>query len=221
MTAPDRNHWHELLRYVTDPAGQKSLSAKSYAIGAISLALTIAGVLLGVRGISASGWILAVVGALATGIWVLMAVNSRVASKLTGDDLIEIVVAEEGVVVQGGLAVTWPEISEIQYEWAKTVVGGNAVAAVTGAATGAAFEAAGIDTTVKAFQIRLKDFTAVKERAETKIQRLVMFGPMLGDPGYLHVGLAGRSVEEMQTLLTTLTAQAEMHGVPFTRKASA
>lgn len=221
MTSPDRTHWHELLRYVTDPASQKSLGAKSYAVGAISLALTIAGVLLAVRGISASGWILAVVGALATGIWVLMAVNSRVASKWTGDDLIEIVVAEEGVVVQGGLAVTWPEISEIQYEWVKTTVGGSAVASLTGAVTDKAFTAAGIDTTVKVFQIRLKDYKAVKARAETKIQRLVTFGPMLGDPGYLRVGLGGRTVEEMEAFLAILAAQTDKNGVPFTRKAAA
>lgn len=221
MTAPDRTTWHELLRYVTDPAGQKSLGAKSFAVVAISLVLTVAGVLLGVTGISWSGWILAIVGAAATGLWVLTAVNSRAASKWTGDDLIEIVVAEEGVVVQGGLAVTWPEISEVHYEWTKTVVGGSPVASLTGALTGKAFDAAGIDTTVKVFQIRLKDFKAVKERAETKAQRLVLFGPMLGDPGYLRVGLGGRSVEEMQALLTVLEAQTAKNGVPFTRKEAA
>lgn len=221
MTAPDRSTWHELLRYVTDPAGQKSLGAKSFAVVAISLVLTVAGVLLGVTGISASGWILAIVGAAATGIWVLMAVNSRVASKWTGDDLIEIVVAEEGVVVQGGLAVTWDEISEVYYEWSKTVVGGSAVASLTGAVTSKAFDATGIDTTVKAFQIRLKDFKAVKERAETKAQRLALFGPMLGDPGYLRVGLGGRSVEEMQALLAVLTEQSAKHGIPLTRKDAA
>ena len=44
---------------------------------------------------------------------------------------------------------------------------------------------------------------------------------LLGDPGYLRVGLGGRSAEEMQTLLTVLEAQTAKNGVPFTRKDAA
>ena len=90
----------------------------------------------------------------------------------------------------------------MRYEWTSTrLVTGNVATSAAAGLTHAALEKAGIDGTAKVFEIRLKDYRAVKARAVSKIQRLVMFGPMLGDPGYLRVGLGGRSPEQMRALL--------------------
>ena len=222
---PEPGSWDIVLRRITEPTQQKALSGKSIGIVVISAALAIGGVALALTRISPAiwlgGWVLAIVGLLATGIWVLIAVNSRVASTWTGDDLIEILVADEGVVVQGGLAVAWDEVSEVQYEWTTTRFTGNLASQAGAGLAGAAFDAAGIDTSLKVIQIRLKDYKAVKARTTSKVQRLVLFGPMLGDPGYLHVGQHGRSVESLRELLAVLADQAERHGVPMNRKVPA
>ena len=216
--SPQPGSWNIVLRRITDPTEQKALSGKSIGVVVISALLAVGGLALGISGISWSGWVLAVIGLLSVGIWVLIAVNSRVASSWTGDDLIEVLVADEGVVGQGGLAIGWDEISDIRYEWSRTVLTGSPTALVGGAAANAAFDAAGIDTTLKAIQIRLKDFKAVKARTTSKVQRLALFGPMLGDPGYLHVGQHGRSAESMRELLSVLADQAARHSVPMVRR---
>jgi hypothetical protein len=215
---PDTSTWNIVLRRVTDPSEQKKLGAKSFGVVAVILIVTVVGFVIGFSGLSFSGFILGGIGALAILIWTLIAVNSVTTSKWTGDDRIEIVVADEGVIVQGGLAVTWDEIVDIEYEWSNPKVAkGNLATVAGGTAALAAFNAAGIDTVVKAFKIRLKDYKPIKARAQSKIQRLVIFEAMLGSPGYLHVGQGGRSPEAMQELLTVLAAQAERHGVPLNR----
>lgn len=218
--APDTSTWNVVLRRVSDPAELKALGASSITVVAVSLLLAAGGLALALGGVSWSGWVLAVIGLLAAGIWGIVIANNRAAAKLTGDDLIEIIVADEGVIGQGGLALGWDEISEIQFEWTKTVFTGGATAQVGASVAGAVFDAAGIDTTLKAFQVRLKDYKSVKARTTSKIQRLALFGPMLGDPGYLHVGQNGHSPEAMKELIDVLTAQGARHGVALTRKAS-
>jgi hypothetical protein len=220
--APDTSTWNIVLRRVSDPAALKKLSGKSVVVVAASALLTVAGIALVVGRVSAAGVILAVLGALSLAIWTLLAVNNYAASKWTGDDLIEILVADEGVIGQGGTAVTWDEISDIEWEWTKTQVQGTSVGSTVGAAAaGAAFDKAGIDTSTKAIQVRLKDFKAIKARTTSKIQRHALAGPMLGDPGYLHVGQTGNSEDSFRELISVLTDQANRHGVPLTRKTPA
>lgn len=219
--SPEPGTWNIVLRRITDPIQQKSLSGKSIGIIAISAVLGVGGLALALSGISWSGWILAIFGLGSVGIWVIIAVNSRVASTWTGDDLIEILVADEGVVGQGGLAISWDEIQDIRFEWSKTTLTGSPTTIVGAAAAGAAFDAMGIDTSLKVIEVRLKDFKAVKARTTSKAQRLALFGPMLGDPGYLHVGQHGRSAESLRELLSVLADQAERHGVPMVRKNAA
>ena len=216
--SPQPGTWNVVLRRITDPAEQKALSGKSVGVIVVSALLAAGGLALGISGISWSGWILAVLGLLSIGIWALVAANSRAAAKWTGDDLIEVIVADEGVVGQGGLAIPWSEVSDIRYEWSRPVMTGTPAALIGGAAASAAFDAVGLDTSLKAIQIRLKDFKAVKERTTSKVQRLALFGPMLGDPGYLHVGQYGRSTESMRELLTVLADQAARNNVPMVRR---
>ena len=217
-TTPQPGSWNIVLRRISEPTELKALTGKSIGVIVVSALFAVAGLALAISGISWSGWILAVLGLLSVGIWVLMAVNNRVASTWTGDDLIEILVADEGVIGQGGTAIAWNEISEIYYEWSKPVVSGNLTSQLGGGIAAAGFKAAGIDTETKAFKVRLKDFKAVKARTTSKVQRLALFEPMLGDPGYLHVGQHGRSAEAVQELIAVLNEQTTRHGIPLTRR---
>ena len=208
-TAPDHRAWHTLLTYISDPAAPKKRGAKSLVMGLIGVALAIVGLALALTGVSTSGWFLFLAGAAAAGLWVLIAVSGRRVATRQGDDLIEIVVADEGVVVQGGLAVTWAEVAEVRYEW-------SAFRAASGHLTTTV--AAGFEGVTNIFEIRLKDSRAVKARTVSKMQRSTLMDPMLGDPGYLHVGLGSRSTEEVIALLEVLTVQTQRHGIPLTRK---
>lgn len=217
-TSPHQN-WQQRFSLVSDPAELKSQGSKGVVIIAVSGVLAVVGLILGLTGGSALGWVMLVVGAAASVIWAFVAMNAKSAAGLTGDDLIEIVVADEGVVVQGGLAVSWGEISEIRYRWTGPItVGGTGVLAPGANAATSALDAAGVDRSLKQIEIRLRDYAAVKARAVTKIQKLVLFGPMLGDPGYLHVGLHGRTDAEVRALLELLAQQAQGHGIAFTQQ---
>ncbi|MFC9559826.1 hypothetical protein [Agromyces sp. NPDC056965] len=211
--------WHARLSLVSDPAELKSHGSKGVVIMGVSIALAAVGLVLGLATVTVLGWVMFAVGVVAAGVWALVSMNSRTASALTGDDLIEIVVADEGVVVQGGLAVPWGEISEVRYRWTGpiTVTGSGAAGSGADLAT-SALDAAGIDRGMKQIEIRLSDYPSVKARAVSKTQKLVLFGPMLGDPGYLHVGLHGRSDAEVRAVLELVADQAERHAIAFTRQ---
>lgn len=217
-TSPHQN-WQQRFSLVSDPAELKSQGSKGAVIMGVSIVLAVVGLVLGLTGVTVLGWAMLAIGVVAAVVWALVSVNSRKAAALTGDDLIEIVVADEGVVVQGGLAVSWGEISEIRYRWTGpiTVTGAGGLGAGANAAT-SALDAAGVDRSLKQIEIRLSDYAAVKARAVTKVQKLVLFGPMLGDPGYLHVGLHGRTDAEVRSLLELLAQQSQIHAIAFTQQ---
>lgn len=181
--------WHELVRYVSDPHELRVFGRRSLLIASGALVLAAIGLVLALTGITAWGWLAVGVGGVSVALWSLVTVNHWVASTWTGDDLIEIVVAEEGVIVQGGLAVTWDEIADIRFE-----------------------------VPSQSFQIRLKRFREVKARAVSRTQRLVLFGPLLGDPGYLWAALGGRSADQMFALLTIMSEQSARHCVPLVNR---
>jgi hypothetical protein len=208
----------ERLRLVTDSAAQKSLGAKSVVLVLASLLGLVLGVVLIVTGTSILGWILAGLGVAGVLIWWALAANARAASKMTGDDLIEIVIGDEGVLVQGGLPVRWSEMSEISYSWAGAPTFTGGIAAASANATAKALDGAGIDRSKKVITISLRDYDAVKARATTKARRMVLFAPMLGDAATVHVGLNGRSDDDMTAVLQLLANAAAANGISFTRK---
>jgi hypothetical protein len=219
VATPDHRQWHPILTYISDPAQQKKQGAAGLVVGALSALLALVGLALALTGVSWSGWLLFAAGVATAALWILIAANGRVVSTWQGDDLIELVVADEGVVVQGGLAVTWAEVAEIRYEWSShRAATGHLTSAAAGGLAHAGLKAAGFDGVTKIFEIRLTDFRAVKARSVSKMQRLTMMDPMLGDPGYLHVGLGSRSDEQVLALLDVLSAQTQRHGIPLTRK---
>lgn len=221
MTAPapfDVTRWTERLRLVTDPTAQKSLGAKGIVLVAVSVIGLALGVLLLILGQPVVGIILLVLGVIGAIAWIIVSANARAASALTGDDLIEIVVADEGVLVQGGLPVLWGEIAEISYTWNAPVTYTGGLAAAAANASGRLLDDAGIDRSMKALTISLRDYPAVKARATTKYRRMVLFEPMLGSAATVHVGLHGRRADEVQQVLQVLAAAAAQHGIAFTRR---
>ena len=221
MTTPSPSSattWTERLRYVTDPASQKSLAGKSITVAvAAILGLVVGGVFFAI-GQTLLAWIVIGLAVAAIVIWLIVAANARAAASMTGDDLIEIVVADEGVLAQGGLPVRWCEMSDIAYTWSSpvTFTGGIAAAAANG--VGTLMDDAGVDRSMKVVTISLKDYDAVKARATTKARKMVLFEPMLGTAATVHIGLQGRSAAEVHRVLQLLGAAAAQNGVGFTRQ---
>ncbi|REJ04190.1 hypothetical protein DY023_14885 [Microbacterium bovistercoris] len=209
--------WTERYRLVTDPSTQKSLGSKGIIIALISIVGVGIGVALIALGRPILGWIVVALGVIGALVWSLIALNSKAAAKMTGDDLIEIVVADEGLLVQGGLPVLWSEVARINYLWSAAPSFTGGLAGVAANAAGKAMDSAGVDRSKKSVTISLKDYDAVKARATTKARKMVLYGPMLGDPATVMVGLMGRSDAEMQQLLQLLHAAGAQHGFALTR----
>ncbi|MDQ0642308.1 hypothetical protein [Microbacterium murale] len=221
MTLPpafDPAHWTERLRLATDPTAQKALGMKGVILVAVCVVGLALGALLLVLGQPMAGIILLVLGAIGAVAWIIVSANARAASSMTGEDLIEIVVADEGVLVQGGLPVLWNEISEIAYTWNAPVTYTGGLAAAAANASGRMLDEAGVDRSMKALTISLRDYPSVKARATTKPRRMVLFEPMLGGAATVHVGLHGRSADEVHHVLQLLAAAATQHGILFTRR---
>ncbi|UWF76988.1 MULTISPECIES: hypothetical protein [Microbacterium] len=89
--------------------------------------------------------------------------------------------------------------------------------AIAANAVGKGIADAGIDASMKVITLSLKDYEAVKARATTKARRMVLFAPMLGSAATVHVGLNGRTGEEVHRALQLLGAAAAQHGITFTR----
>lgn len=215
-TAPHAS-WTERLRLSTDPSSQRSLATKGIVIVAISLVGILVGVVVLLSGQAVTGWVIIALGVLGALIWVVLATNSAASSKLTGDDLIEIVIADEGVLTQGGLPILWSEISGISYTWSEPVSFRGGLTAAAANATAHAMDKAGVDRSMKSLTISLRDYDAVKARATTKMRRLALFAPMLGDPATVHVGFYGRSAEEVHHVLQLLAGASTTHSFAFTR----
>lgn len=164
-----------LIDWRTNPATEAKSSLTNIVILVVLALVTIA---LLARAVL-MGWFLLIFAALtglATAVWASLVYNSYAVSKLTGDDLITIVVTEEGLTTQGGRTTTWDEI--------------GAVDIVTEQA-----------------------YAAVKQRADTKIKRLVLFGPMLGDPAKIDIGLGKVRAAQLADLEEALRRAAAPHGV--------
>lgn len=163
-----------LIDWRTNPATEAESSLTNMVIVVVLALVTIA--LL--AGAVLRGWFLLIFAALtglATAVWASLVYNSYAVSKLTGDDLITIVVTEEGLTTQGGRTTTWDEI--------------GAVDIVTEQA-----------------------YAAVKQRADTKMKRLVLFGPMIGDPAKIDIGLGKVRAAQIAGLEEALRRAAPARG---------
>lgn len=211
--------WTEHLRYVTDPAAQRSLAGKSLVVAIACLLGIAAGIGFIAVGWAPIGWTAIGLAVVAILVWLAIAANARAASKMTGDDLIEIVIADEGVLVQGGLPILWSEISDVKYTWNAPVTFTGGLGAHAANGIGTLLDKSGIDASMKTITLELRDHEAVKARATTKARKMVLFAPMLGSAATVHVGLNGRTDDEVYRALQLLGAAAAQHGISFTRNA--
>lgn len=217
MSTPSSSPSAPLIDWRTNPSTEAKSSLTNMVIVVILALVTIALI----AGAVLMGWFLLIFAALtglATAVWASLVYNSYAASKLTGDDLITIVVSEEGLTTQGGLTTAWSEIGavDIVTEQIQHTGGRHLENRAAAAATNAALKkATGYDGYVTRLKITITEqaYAAVKQRADTKIKRLVLFGPMLGDPAKIDIGLGKVRAAQLADLEEALRRAAAPHGV--------
>lgn len=165
-------------------------------------------------------WILAAFFALGAFIWWAIWYGEFSASRWSGDDLIDLEVADEGIVVQGGLAIPWSQVAGAGYTWQRQqAVSGRGIGAKVGAATAtAAVGAAGFDGVIRAMDFSVRDAAELRANATGKPQRDAVLPPGKDGLGRVHIGLSGvQSAEEMEQLVALVGSLCEANQIAFAK----
>lgn len=211
--------WHEHVRFETDTKAEATKARRMTVIAVGLAALAAAGVAIAVLMPSFLGWVLLAVAGLASLFSFYLAGVTRKMSALTGDELIDVIVADEGIVGPGGLKIPWPEIASIDFVGIDMTIRQRpgVVPALAQQATNAALERADLGSRSAVVLVRLRDFDAVASRATNAVQRNVLTPPKGVKPGTVLVPLGARRDDELDSVITALGAGAAANDVPLTQ----
>ncbi len=207
--------WTERIRLTTDVAAEARRARRALLVLLASLVVAAAGLGIGIATGNVGGWVMLGLGLLSAIVWGVVAASAREASRLTGDDLVDIAVAEEGVVGPGGLRIPWDELAAVELVRidARHAPARGADRLVA-QATNAALQRSGFEGVATSLRLIPKDLEALRARATTRIQRRVI-APAAGSvPGHVRLGLNGRGAEEVAALLAALEEAGARHGLP-------
>jgi hypothetical protein len=159
-------------------------------------------------------WIVAGLGTLGFLIFLLLWTSAKTVQGWSGDDLIELLVLPEGFVTQGGLDISWNEVSKIEAvkfspNAPKKM---NRVEAAGYTAGTAIADWHGAKTTIN---IHVFDAKALIKRPATKTQKLAIIGGIAGRDGFVATQLGFRSGEEINPLLQYLHQACQQRNKPF------
>lgn len=215
----DRSNWNVRVSYRSDPQQLKA-SARKRLILAIPLTVVTIGLVYVAVTVSALLWILVAISALGALIWWSLWYGEFRAASWTGDDLIDLEVADQGIVVQGGLAIPWSQVAAVSYTWQQQeAVTGRGIGSRLGtAAATAAVEAAGFDRVVRSMEFSVRDADGLRARATSKPQRDAVMPRGKDGLGTAHVGLSGvKTPAEMENLIGLVASLCQANQIPFTR----
>src|SRR5690606_4791824 len=151
----DRSSWNVRVSYRSDPQQLKA-SARKRLILAIPLTVVTIGLVYVAVTVSALLWILVAISALGALIWWSLWYGEFRAASWTGDDLIDLEVADQGIVVQGGLAIPWSQVAAVSYTWKQQeAVTGRGI----GSRLGTAAATAAVESAVFVRVVRSMDIT--------------------------------------------------------------
>lgn len=150
--------------------------------------------------------------AAATGVVTLVVVMQRwrVASiaSLQGADRIVAVVLDEGIVLQGGLVLRWPEIGKVQVARRRRTGRGAA-----DAVSRRILAADGVSNVWTTVALELVDWPTVESRATTKQLARPLTRPLLGMPAAATLDLGALPEPDVQQVLGAIVQQANRHGI--------
>ncbi|HEX2145517.1 MAG TPA: hypothetical protein VHG10_13520 [Glycomyces sp.] len=213
---------NERFRFVTQPSGQQQ-AAKKWLTVMICVDAVLALALIAVFALPhppMSLWIVVGAGVLASLVFLMLWLSAQKVRQWSGDDLIDLLVLEEGFVTQGGFEVSWQEVSKIEaVKFApKTPRRMSAAQAVGHAAGSALADFDGAKTTVN---IHLFDAKAALARTTTKRQKLAIIDEIGRKEGHVLTQLGFRPAQEINALLQHLQQACEQRNKPFVFRESA
>jgi hypothetical protein len=207
---------NEVFRFVTQPSAQQAAAKHWLTVMLLIAAVTVVALLAIVTTDVApvSLWIVVGLGTLGFLIFLLLWTGAKTVQGWSGDDLIELLVVPEGFVTQGGLDISWEEVSKIEaVKFSPKTPGKTSRAQAAGHAAGAAIaDWHGAKTTVN---IHVFDAKALIARPATKRQKLAIIDEIGRRKGFVVTQLGARSGEEINPLLQYLRQACEQHGKPF------
>jgi hypothetical protein len=207
---------NEIFRFVTQPSAQQS-AARNWLIvmlfdaAIVVLALT---VIFTTDFSPVSLWIVAGLGTLGFLIFLLLWTSAKTVQGWSGDDLIELLVVPEGFVTQGGLDISWDEVSKIEaVKFSPNAPKNMNRVQAAGHAVGAAItDWHGAKTTIN---IHVFDAKALIARPATKTQKLAIIDQIGKKGGFVATQLGFRPGEEINPLLQYLREACAQRGKPF------
>jgi len=188
-------------------AGRRAVVATAFGIVTIvGIVLMVAGV---VEGLAAMVVLIAVTVAFFVAVTALIQRGNVLAiARLQGDDRIVAIVHDEGIVLRGGLAIAWDEITRVVVKRIRR--GGRGVG---GASTRAVMRADGLSEVWTTVAIDLRDWEPIASRATTKSMSTGLSRPMLGLAGSATIDLGALPEPSVQQTLTAIVQQAQRRGI--------
>jgi hypothetical protein len=207
---------NEVFRFVTQPSAQQGAAKHWLTIMLLDAAIVVLAlsVIFTTDFSPVSLWIVAGVGTIGFLVFLLLWISAKTVQGWSGDDLIELLVVPEGFVTQGGLDISWDEVSKIEaVKFSPQTPGKTSRAQAAGHAAGAAIaDWHGAKTTIN---IHVFDAKALIARPATKRQKLAIIDEIGKKQGFVLTQLGFRSGEEINPLLQYLRQACEQHGKPF------
>jgi hypothetical protein len=207
---------NEIFRFVTQPSAQRTAARNWFIVMLLNAAVTV----LALTALFTTDfnpvrlWVVAGLAGLGFLVFLLLWTSARTVQRWTGDDLIELLVVPEGFVTQGGLDISWDEVSKIEaVKFSPKAPGKTSRAQAAGHAAGAAItDWHGAKTTIN---IHVFDAKALIARPATKRQKLAIIDEIGKKQGFVATQLGFRPGEEINPLMQYLQEACRQRNKPF------
>jgi hypothetical protein len=207
---------NEIFRFVTQPSAQRSAARNWLVVMLLNAAVSV----LALAAIVTTDfnpvrlWVVAGLAGLGFMVFLLLWTSARTVQGWSGDDLIELLVVPDGFVTQGGLDLSWEEVSKIEaVKFSPKAPRKVNRAEAAGRAVGTAItDWHGAKTTIN---IHVFDAKALIARPATKRQKLAIIDEIGKKEGFVATQLGFRSGEEINPLLQYLRESCLQRNKPF------